>query len=79
MSKKPHSFRLDEDLIARLDKILNAKGLSKSAFIEDYILTYVNFFEHSVSDNVYNCPKCKQYYGKVFNCPKCKKPLENKN
>lgn len=75
MSKKPHSFRLDEDLMARLDKILDSKGLSKSAFIEDYIFTYISFFEHSISNNVTVCPKCKKYYGKVFNCPNCKKPI----
>jgi len=73
MSKKPHSFRLDDDLMLRLEKILNAKNLSKSAFIEDYILTYVNFFEHSISERISVCKICGKYYGKVFNCPNCKK------
>jgi predicted DNA-binding protein len=75
MPKKTYSIRLDEDLMARLEIILDAKGVSKGLFIEDYLITFINHIEKSSTKiTAKKCPDCKKYQGKFVNCS-CKKVL----
>jgi len=73
MTKKLYSFNLSKDIIEKLDEILTTKNLSRTAFIEDFILSYVNIYEERfASPKTKRCPDCGKYYGVVINCP-CKR------
>lgn len=76
MAKKTYSIRLDEVLMSRLEEILEAKGVSKGLFIEDYLVTFINHIDKSSTIiPPKQCPDCKKYRGRFVNCF-CKKPLE---
>lgn len=72
MSKKLFSMRLDEELIQNLDEILDARGISRTAFIEDFLITYTNFMKFSTGKiTVKPCPECGKHFGGIMNCPNC--------
>ena len=72
MVKKVYSVRIEENLMNSLDDILQVRGLSRTAFIEDYILTYTLHMQKSISKlPMSECQKCGKYFGGVVNCPNC--------
>jgi len=76
MPKKTYSIRLDENLMSRLEFILENKKISKTAFIEDYLVTYLTHIEASLKNiPIHECPDCHHFFGGVVNCPYCKKTI----
>lgn len=77
MAKKTYSIRLDEDLMTKLEEILDAKGMSKGLFIEDYLVTFISHIvKSSHIINGRQCKECGKDYSRFVNCPNCKKHLE---
>lgn len=74
MPKKLFSMRLDEELIQKLDEILGTRGVSRTAFVEDFLITYTNFMNLSTEKiAVQQCRECGKYFGKLVNCTSCAK------
>lgn len=68
---KLFSHRFDGDLVSRLDLILEKRGMTRTAFLEDFIRSYVALYDDRISDQTRECPQCQLSFRGVVNCPRC--------
>lgn len=71
--KKLYSFKLDEDEIKKLDRIIDGRNVTRTAFIENMIRSYNAVYHVALNfDKPKNCDDCGLIYKTGIRCPNCR-------
>lgn len=64
-------MNLNQINIYKLDEILKPVGITRTAFVDDFIKSYITLYEERETLETVECGECGTIFRGLANCPTC--------